>query len=65
MNKIECIIKSKEHHCFVFKSDKIFYKVVGINRKRWGQIYRGDIEPTLSEAKAIAQYFEVDITELI
>jgi|APSaa5957512622_1039677.scaffolds.fasta_scaffold82499_3 hypothetical protein len=65
MNKIKYIIKSKENGCFIFRPDKVFYDAVGINRKRWGQIYRGDIEPTIKEVKAIAQYFEVNITELI
>ncbi|MBW6536603.1 MAG: helix-turn-helix transcriptional regulator [Mariniphaga sp.] len=65
MNKIEKIIKSKEHGCFVFKPDREFYNMVGINRKRFGQIYRGEISPTVTEAKALANYFQVEVTELI
>lgn len=65
MNKLEKIIKSKEHGCFVFKPDREFYDTVSINRKRFGQIHRGEISPTVTEAKALANYFEVDITELI
>ncbi len=65
MNKIEKIIKGKEHGCFVFKPDREFYSMVGINRKRFGQIYRGEISPTVTEAKALANYFNVEVTELI
>ncbi|WP_297092212.1 helix-turn-helix transcriptional regulator [uncultured Draconibacterium sp.] len=65
MGKIKNVVQSKENRCFFFHPQKPFYDAVGINQKRWGQIYRGEIEPTISEAKAIAEYFEVDITELI
>ncbi len=64
MEKIKSVIKSKEQKCFRFHPNQNFYSAVGINQKRWGQIYRGEIEPTISEAKAIASYFEVEITEL-
>lgn len=65
INKMEFTIRIKENCCFIFRPAKVFYDAVRINRKHWGQIYRGDIEPTIKEAKAIAKYFEVDITELI
>jgi hypothetical protein len=65
MNKIMNIIKSREKRCFKFHPDSSFYKEIGINRKRWGLIYRSEIEPTITEAKAIANYFEVELTELI
>jgi transcriptional regulator with XRE-family HTH domain len=38
---------------------------VKINQKRWGQIMKGKADPKLSELRAIATYFKVDITELI
>lgn len=65
MKKIKKIIKSKEKKCFLFHPNRNFYTSVGINQKRWGLIYRGQIEPTVSEAKSIAEFFEVDVTELI
>jgi hypothetical protein len=65
MTKIAEIIKTKEHKCFVFKPTSEFYSMVGINNRRWAQIYRGEIAPTLPEAKAIADYFEFDVTELL
>lgn len=64
MNSIKKIIKSKELKSLVFTPNAKFYKTVEINRKRWGQIYRGQIEPTITEAQAIATYFEVEVTEL-
>ena len=43
----------------VFRPTQEFYVSVGINKKRWGQIYRGEKEPVLSEIKAISQYFNI------
>lgn len=65
MNKIESLIKSKEQYSLVFKPNEMFYVSVGINRKRWGQIYRGEFSPTVKELKAVAAYFEIEVTELI
>ena len=65
MEKIKQIIKSKERKCFLFCPNKTFYDAVDINQKRWGQLYRGEIPPTIPEAKAIANFFEIEITELI
>lgn len=48
-----------------FVPPKDFYDDVGIGRKRFGQIYRGDKSPSLDEARAIAQYFKVSIHDLI
>lgn len=45
----------------VFRPSKEFYNSVGINKKRWGQIYRGEKEPILSEVKSISQYFEIPV----
>ena len=65
MLKIQELIRKKEHKHFVFHPDQNFYKSVGINGRRWAKIYRGQIEPTLSEIKSIADYFEVEVTEFI
>lgn len=46
----------------VFKPNRKFYVSVGINSKRWGLLYRGDLEPTLSEIEAIANYFSIPVT---
>lgn len=65
MEKIINIIRSKEQNSFKFCPDHNFYIAVKINQKRWGQIIRGEYSPTIDELKSIANYFEVEITELI
>ena len=57
MKEIEQIIKKREISGFVFKPEKSFYEKVGINQKRWGQIYRGEASPSIIELKSIAQFF--------
>jgi len=65
MKSIQKLIKSKETGVFKFKPNEDFYKNVGINRKRWGLIYRGEIEPVVNELQRIAEYFKVDVIELL
>jgi len=65
MNKIKEIVKSKEKHGYIFMPNYEFYQTTSINRKRWGMIYRDEVSPTIDELKAIASYFEVDVTKLI
>lgn len=65
MTKIKTLIKSKEHECFKFTPGPEFYKAVGINGRRWARIYRGEIIPNIDEAKSIAAFFGVPVTELI
>lgn len=65
MQTIREIVKKKEQKCFLFCPNVNFYGAVNINKKRWGQIYRGETSPTLTEAKAIADFFEVPVTDLI
>lgn len=64
MNKIKRIVKSKEQHGYIFIPNHEFYQATGINRKRWGMIYRDEVSPTIDELKAIAAYFEIDLTKL-
>jgi len=65
MKSIKKLINTKETEVFKFKPNEDFYKEVGINHKRWGLIYRGEIEPVVSELQRIAEYFKVDVTELL
>lgn len=65
MNKIQESIKRKEKENFPFKPDRQFYRRVNINQKRWGLIIKGQLSPTVDEAKSIAEFFDVKITELI
>jgi hypothetical protein len=62
--KIKDLIERKQDKFFQFKPSVEFYIKVSINRKRWGQIHRGEIEPTITEAKAIADFFHFDVSEL-
>ena len=64
MNKIKELIERKQEKFFQFKPNQEFYTQVGINRKRWGQINRGEVMPTITEAKSIADFFHFDVTEL-
>lgn len=63
--KINTIIKEREHDFFVFTPSRKFYNQININQKRWAQIRRGEIDPTLAELTAIAEFFNVKINELI
>jgi len=64
MNSVKDLVESKQKKFFLFKPNQEFYDQIEINRKRWGQIYRGEISPTIAEAKAIADFFHFDINEL-
>lgn len=57
---IENAIQSNPH--FVFKPNLGFYKAVGINSKRWGLLIRGQLELKQSEIQALANYFNVPVT---
>jgi len=65
MSKIKEIINEKEKNFFRFKPERSFYDRVNIGHKRWGQLYRGETSPTVEELKAIADFFGVEVTELI
>ena len=64
MSKLEKLIRSKEYKCFVFKPNRELYDELQINQKRFAMIFRGEISPTIPEAKALAKYFEFDVMEL-
>jgi transcriptional regulator with XRE-family HTH domain len=65
MDKIAEIIRQKETKAFKFKPNPEFYQSIGINRKRWAQLYRGEKEPTVPELKRIAHYFNVPVQEFL
>jgi hypothetical protein len=64
MSTIRNLIERKQEKCFLFKPNQEFYNQIKINRKRWGKIYRGEISPTIAEAKAIADFFQFNLNEL-
>ncbi len=47
---------------FPFRPSPQFYQATGINRKRWGLIYIGKIEPTISEVDKLSKYFGIPVT---
>lgn len=47
-----------------FRPDARFYSKVGINRKRYAQLYRAEKRPTIDEARALATFFSVSIEQL-
>jgi transcriptional regulator with XRE-family HTH domain len=65
MDKISQIVKESETEAFKFKPNPEFYRSIGINRKRWAQLYRGEKEPTVPELQRIAKYFDTPISELL
>jgi hypothetical protein len=65
MNKVSQIIGNMEKPNFPFKPQKDFYTSLGINRKRFWAIFRNETQPKLDELNAIADYFKVNIKELI
>ncbi len=65
MSKVKEVIKKQEHKNFVFTPNNEFYNTVGINNRRWAKIYQGKTFPTLPEAKNIADFFSVPVTDLI
>lgn len=48
-----------------FKPDEKFYTLVGINRKRFGQLLRGDARMYTDEAKKLAEVLDVPVTDLL
>lgn len=63
--KIAKAIDGTDNVHVVFKPTPEFYKAVGIGRKRFGQLYRGQKSPLLSELESISKHTKVAVTDLI
>lgn len=48
-----------------FKPDQRFYTKVGINRKRFGQILRGEKPLFIYEVQALSDFFGIPVTDLL
>ena len=48
-----------------WKPDERFYRKVGINQKRFGMLLRGELNLYVFEAKNLAEFFEVSVTNFI
>ena len=46
------------------KPDERFYKKVGINQKRWGQLVRGEKPPFFYELKNLAEFWDIPLSDL-
>lgn len=44
---------------------KLFYERVGINQKRFGMLMRGELPMYGFEAKALADFFGVEVTDIL
>lgn len=42
-----------------------FYERIGINRKRFAQLLRGEKSPTTDEIRELAKFFQINVTDLI
>lgn len=47
---------------FPFRPSQQFYQSTGINRKRWGLIYAGKLDPTVTEVDKLSRYFGIPVT---
>lgn len=63
--KIAAAIDGTDNKHVLFKPSAEFYKDVGIRRKRFGQLYRGEKSPLLSELESISRYSKVNLIDLI
>ena len=62
-NSISKTIESNSK--LVFVPNKFFYQETRINKKRWGQLYRGEKEPLLSEVKSISNFFNISVEKFL
>ena len=46
------------------KPDERFYKKVGINQKRWGQLVRGEKPPFFFELKNLSEFWDIPLSNL-
>lgn len=65
MNKISEVITRMEKPNFPFKPSPDFYDLVGIKRKRFWQLYRKEVSPSIDEVRAIADFFKVKPNDLV
>jgi hypothetical protein len=62
MNKSKVAQVIEQGSKLVFRPNPDFYTTTMINRKRWGLIYVGKIEPTISEVDRLSKYFGIPVT---
>ncbi len=50
---------------FEMKPKMSFYEKIGINQKRFGQLMKGTALANSVELRAIADYFKIDVNQLV
>lgn len=67
MNKLSEVIASKETTAFKFKPNNLFFKTLGIGKKRFYAFLKNEVQPNLDEVDRIAKVLNVapkDLTNL-
>lgn len=67
MNKIGKIIQEKATNGFPFKPNTLFFKEIGVGKRKFWQIMRNETQPNLDEVERIAKVLNVapkDLTNL-
>lgn len=65
-NRIKSVLDSYEDRtCSRFKPTDKFYKTVGINQKRFGQLLRNEKPIYAFEALSLAKFFSVPLEEIL
>lgn len=63
-NRIGDVIREREKDGFPFKPSNIFYRGLGIHKRRFGQFLRNEKQPTLDELARLATCFNVKPKDL-
>lgn len=63
-NRIGEIIRQKEKEGFPFKPSNVFYRELGIHKRRFGQYLRNEKQPDLEELTRIADCLNVSPKDL-
>jgi hypothetical protein len=67
MNKLNEVITAKETKGFKFKPNNLFFKELGIGKKRFYAFLKNEVQPNLDEIERIAKVLNVapkDLTNL-
>lgn len=64
MNKLNEVIAAKETAAFKFKPNNLFFKELGIGKKRFYAFLKNEVQPDLDEIDRIAKVLNVAPKEL-
>jgi hypothetical protein len=65
MNKLKQVIEAKETAAFKFKPNNLFFKDLGIGKKRFYAFLKNEMQPNLDEVERIAKVLNVAAEDLI